>query len=254
MGNDQPLIREKDASRSAQPDVPLNRPIRAVPGGRLLLESRRKQLLDAAAVFDINGIRRLVEELRADTDKRKEINIALLQDAADAFLAEACVLFPTTAPAIPPEPCPEPLPNPFCASQIISLLGQNLEFLIERSVSHLRSMDARAAAQWAAAWADRNCARPLALRIIAENLKVSEQYLALRFRQQHNQSFNEYLTGRRMAEAARLLRQTDQKIGAVAKSVGYSNQRYFSRMFRRHYNRSPAEFRRQELADDRAVP
>ncbi|MCW3015905.1 MAG: transcriptional regulator, AraC family [Solirubrobacterales bacterium] len=46
-----------------------------------------------------------------------------------------------------------------------------------------------------------------------------------------------------MLEAARLLRFTDLTIGEIAYQVGFSDQMYFSRAFKRHFGRPPKSYR-----------
>jgi AraC-like DNA-binding protein len=53
-----------------------------------------------------------------------------------------------------------------------------------------------------------------------------------------------YLISWRLARGARLLRETDAPLAAVAREVGYSNEFAFSGAFRREYGLSPGRFRR----------
>ena len=49
----------------------------------------------------------------------------------------------------------------------------------------------------------------------------------------------ELITGRRMLEAARLLRFTNLTVGEVAFRAGFHDQLYFSRAFKRHNGEPP---------------
>lgn len=53
-----------------------------------------------------------------------------------------------------------------------------------------------------------------------------------------------YLTTWRMGRAARLLRESDAPLAAVARQVGYTSEFAFSAAFRREYGTSPGGFRR----------
>ena len=44
-------------------------------------------------------------------------------------------------------------------------------------------------------------------------------------------------------EAARLLRETDEKTYRVAERTGYADPNYFSYVFKRHFGLSPSKFR-----------
>lgn len=48
-----------------------------------------------------------------------------------------------------------------------------------------------------------------------------------------------------MVNAQSLLENTDYKIGEIAEIVGYDNQLYFSRVFRKEYGVSPAQYRKK---------
>ncbi|MDQ1033654.1 AraC-like DNA-binding protein [Streptomyces sp. V3I8] len=55
-----------------------------------------------------------------------------------------------------------------------------------------------------------------------------------------------YLTGWRLANGARLLRETDAPLATIAREVGYSTEFAFSASFRREYGISPGRFRNVE--------
>ena len=88
-------------------------------------------------------------------------------------------------------------------------------------------------------------AQPITLRDLAEELHFSPGYLSVRIKQQIGMNFSEYLLHVRMREARRLLVQTDEKIAEIARKVGYTDQFYFSRLFKRATGRTPSEYRRQ---------
>lgn len=54
-----------------------------------------------------------------------------------------------------------------------------------------------------------------------------------------------YLNHVRLANAARLLRETDRTIADVADAAGFSDQSYFDKRFKRAFGRTPKEFRRE---------
>ena len=53
----------------------------------------------------------------------------------------------------------------------------------------------------------------------------------------------ELILDRVMLEAARLLRYTERTVGEVAYRVGYGDQLYFSRAFKRRFGESPLAYR-----------
>jgi AraC family transcriptional regulator, transcriptional activator of pobA len=65
-------------------------------------------------------------------------------------------------------------------------------------------------------------------------------------------STKELVTDRVMTEAARLLRFTDLTIGEVAWQVGFEDQLYFSRAFKRHFGEPPMAYRSRLRGDGKA--
>jgi transcriptional regulator, AraC family len=57
--------------------------------------------------------------------------------------------------------------------------------------------------------------------------------------------FNEYLTQVRLEHARQLLKGYDLKIKDIAAICGFMDSNYFCRLFRKHTERSPSEYRRQ---------
>ena len=81
---------------------------------------------------------------------------------------------------------------------------------------------------------------------VASVLYISSNYLRQIFRQQSGESFVEYLTRIRMEKAMGLLKDPNIKIQDIAEKTGFSNQRYFSVCFKKHFGKTPTEFRENE--------
>ncbi|MEG0566558.1 MAG: helix-turn-helix transcriptional regulator, partial [Hungatella sp.] len=70
-------------------------------------------------------------------------------------------------------------------------------------------------------------------------------YIRQLFKAKTELGFMEYLIKRRMEEAEKLLKSSSLKIQEVAMKVGYSDQKYFARCFKKHCGYSPTEYRDQ---------
>ena len=81
------------------------------------------------------------------------------------------------------------------------------------------------------------------VRLIANALKISENYLSKVFKSIMHYSISEYLTQFRIKEACRLLKKSDNRINEVSEQVGYTDQRYFSVTFKRIMGVTPGNFR-----------
>jgi AraC-like DNA-binding protein/CheY-like chemotaxis protein len=100
-----------------------------------------------------------------------------------------------------------------------------------------------ALAKRAIACLHENYARPLSRWEIAEAVGVSEDYLSRVFNRELGISPWEYLNRYRVLQAKTLLGQTDTSIQTIARQVGFNDQSYFSRVFRKLTGVSPQAFR-----------
>ncbi len=86
----------------------------------------------------------------------------------------------------------------------------------------------------------------LSRNLIAEAIGVCSDYLSKQFRRDCCISIPEYINRLRVAEAGRLLAATNTRISEIALSLGFSNLSYFSAIFKRHFNMTPEQFRREK--------
>lgn len=82
----------------------------------------------------------------------------------------------------------------------------------------------------------------LSVKSVAETLYISESHLMHEFKEQVGKTFNECLTDFRMLKAQELLLKGDQRVGEVAYSVGYTDVKYFSQVFREYAGCIPSEY------------
>ena len=79
----------------------------------------------------------------------------------------------------------------------------------------------------------------------AESLHISTNWFIRNFKQHMKISPAQYLLSLRMVNAQSLLENTDYSVGEIAEIVGYDNQLYFSRVFKKEYGISPAQYRKR---------
>lgn len=78
---------------------------------------------------------------------------------------------------------------------------------------------------------------------IANYIKIDRTYLYRLFKSEANISVIDYITQCRMNKALDLLKDSTPSIKEVAVSVGFSDQMYFSRIFKKYFNKTPSEYR-----------
>lgn len=97
--------------------------------------------------------------------------------------------------------------------------------------------------KYAVAYLHQHYTRAISRWELAQAVGVSEDYLSRVFNREIGLSPWEYLNRYRIYQAKALLRQTNDRISSVAQQVGFQDQRYFSRVFRKITGVGPKEFR-----------
>ncbi|HHV12467.1 MAG TPA: response regulator [Clostridiales bacterium] len=83
----------------------------------------------------------------------------------------------------------------------------------------------------------------ITLEETAHKLNITPEYLCTLFNRELGMNFSAFLTEFRLSHAKRLLKGTELKIYEIAAEVGYSDPKYFNRVFKEKYGVSPGEFR-----------
>lgn len=86
-------------------------------------------------------------------------------------------------------------------------------------------------------------AEQISLSSIAAKLFRNPSYIARVFKERYQVSVVHYIIQVRIEHAKVLLKTTDHRISRVASMVGYGDEKYFSRVFKREVGLSPVDFR-----------
>ena len=90
---------------------------------------------------------------------------------------------------------------------------------------------------------DRNYASRISLPAAATLAGLSKPQFHAVFKKATGLTLVDYLTQVRLTRAIRLLRETDRSIAEIAMQVGFADQSYFDRRFRRRFGRTPRQYR-----------
>ncbi len=88
---------------------------------------------------------------------------------------------------------------------------------------------------------------PITVEDVADYTGISRSYLFRLFQGVMNQSPKEYLLEYRISQACRLLNQTDLTVGSIAHSVGFEDNLYFSKVFKKYKSCTPSEYRGMQI-------
>jgi YesN/AraC family two-component response regulator len=89
---------------------------------------------------------------------------------------------------------------------------------------------------------ERNYTKEISLEEIASQVSVSSFYLSRIYSKREGMTYKDYLIKLRMEKAKQLLKEGKKSIKEISIDVGYADQNYFSRAFKKYYNKSPKEF------------
>ncbi|WP_458462547.1 helix-turn-helix transcriptional regulator, partial [Paenibacillus sp.] len=89
-----------------------------------------------------------------------------------------------------------------------------------------------------------NIQKDITLSEIAAYADAAPAYLSNLFHQQTGLTIKQYQQKIRLQYACRLLRTTDAKVSDIAKQSGFSDRRYFTKVFKETYGASPQEYRK----------
>jgi AraC-type DNA-binding domain-containing proteins len=93
-----------------------------------------------------------------------------------------------------------------------------------------------------------NYDKNLKLDDIAQKTFLNPIYFLRQFKKCFSMTPNNYLNMIRLKEACRLLIKTDIPVKEIAEKTGFSNQFYFSKVFKSHYHKTPLEYRNTKLS------
>lgn len=81
------------------------------------------------------------------------------------------------------------------------------------------------------------------LQKISDRFFLSREYISRKFKQEYHETLTDYLTKIRMEKAKELLENQHLKIYEIAYNVGYQNEKYFSKVFKKFVGVTPNEYR-----------
>ncbi|MDR2657763.1 MAG: response regulator [Oscillospiraceae bacterium] len=101
----------------------------------------------------------------------------------------------------------------------------------------------------ALAWLQAHYHQDVTLSAAAARFHYNPTYFSEQFKAIVGMTFSDYLIALRMAQAAKLLRETRHYAAAVGRRVGYPNAATFTKTFKKHYGITPDQYRRNTPAE-----
>jgi two-component system response regulator YesN len=82
------------------------------------------------------------------------------------------------------------------------------------------------------------------LEEVSNEVGFNPTYFSSLFKKETGYTFLEYLSEIRMNRAKELLKETNFSIAVICEEVGYSDLKHFTKMFIKHTNLKPNEYRK----------
>lgn len=93
---------------------------------------------------------------------------------------------------------------------------------------------------------NQNYAQDMTLQHIAERFFISRENVSRKFKQITGENLSDYLTNLRIEKAKTLLLNTGLRLSQISELVGYEDEKYFSRVFKKSAGMTPREYRKQQ--------
>lgn len=88
------------------------------------------------------------------------------------------------------------------------------------------------------------------IKSVSEHLYVSESTLRTKFLQETGITMGQYIGRQVVRKAKKLLENTSRSIGDISAALGYCDQFYFSRQFKKETGMTPSAYRRKKAAKE----
>jgi two-component system, response regulator YesN len=88
-----------------------------------------------------------------------------------------------------------------------------------------------------------NFDRDVKLQEISEHFYISREYISRKFKQEFNENISDYVVRFRMKKAKSLLKNSQLKIYEIANMIGYQDDKYFRKVFKKVEGITPNEYR-----------
>lgn len=130
---------------------------------------------------------------------------------------------------------------------LITVLSDKFVKLVRPVLSRLEKVhlhQAGAAINEAVAYIDKNFSLPISIGEVAGRVHLSIPYFSSCFKRITGLNYSEYLRDKRLDKAKHLLAETDLKIYQISHTVGYGDEKHFSKMFSKYVGCSPLKFKK----------
>lgn len=131
-------------------------------------------------------------------------------------------------------------------ADIVDWLDIELRTFIARYVEKQKDVEAKPI-RLAKQYITEHYSKTINLETVSSYVGLNPAYFSSVFKKATNQNFNDYVTEVRMENARLMLSHTSKDVTDIAEEVGYSDIKYFSKLFKKNTGLTPSEYRKLYL-------
>ena len=90
---------------------------------------------------------------------------------------------------------------------------------------------------------DEHITEKMSLKSISNEIGLTKEYTAYIFKKQTNKTITNYINERKMLLSKELMLRNNMSLNDLSAYLGYENYNYFSRLFKRHFDITPTNFK-----------
>lgn len=136
-----------------------------------------------------------------------------------------------------------------CLNEIIDLLVDFIGRVIDR-IKNMRCINSKLLINRAINYINYNYDSKISLKDVAKELHLSKQYLCSTFKKETGENMSLYINRLRIEKAKKMLLEPDNSIKEIFEEVGYSNQQYFSKVFKRITGMTIMDYRKAKYSNE----
>lgn len=115
-----------------------------------------------------------------------------------------------------------------------------------RAIHRLADLDDARRMQDIVTFVEEHYMEELSLDKLSTRFFLSREHISRRFKQKVGMTLSSYVIQLRINQAKQWLIETDEKMYSIALKLGYQDEIYFSKLFKKHVGKTPIEYRNVE--------
>lgn len=204
-----------------------------------LFKTSMSNLAGAIDTLNVQAVQEWFSQWENQTLSKAEVDVDGLYEASTLLLNQLSAL--TGAHAV--SALPMQLDRAETPQALIALLCNAFAQVLNEQCEEQANEESRPI-RLAKEYVQKNYASNITLETVAKKVGYSAVYFSSLFKKIAEQGFMDYVTGVRLTQAKTLLKTTQMSIIDISMAVGYQDDKYFRKLFRKETKISPKAYRK----------